>query len=152
MAINFNELPTNRFTGAAAPKVAGRYKAYIENAEMKVKKDGSGEYLNLKYKLTDADGKAAGSMYDIHSESTKAFVLWKLGRLLTACRIPLEGTMELKDIGAIIVGRTIEVDLDVEEWNGKQRYIIDTKKGECYYPCEENFMAVPEVEDDEMPF
>jgi hypothetical protein len=133
--INFSELPIeNPF---ALPK-PGVYKARITEAAMKEKQDGSGEYLNMKFALTDAYGVSAGTIYDIVSESTSDVVKYKLGRLIRACALPLTGAMELKDLGKVITNRDIVVDVKIDKDNkGNDKAVVDLFSREAYYLPEE---------------
>lgn len=135
MAICFNSLPTQKTFDAEGKtkKIeveAGIYKAKVVDAAMKQKKDGSGQYLNIRMQLTKGDGAPAGTLWDIISESSAAVCLYKLSRLLRACNIPLEGTMELEDIGKIIKGRELVVDVGPDKTG---RMGVDLFTHEAYY-------------------
>jgi hypothetical protein len=137
MAINFDSLPSNKPFSVPQP---GTYFATIETAEMKQGKDTSKPpYLNLKYKLKTADGKSAGTIFDILTESEHSLVQYKLKRFLTALGISFEGEFELKDIAKLCVGKEIIVDTKVEEGqDGKQdRAVVDVMLNEIYYPISE---------------
>lgn len=155
MAIQFDKLPTENGFQVKADV----YKAHIEEAEMRKGKDLSKPaYLSLKYSLTTHDGKKAGVMFDGQYESESQVVMYKLGRFLTACGIPLQGTMELKDIAALVLHKDIVVDTIVDESGSRPRLQVDPFGREAYYPVGqfdeiwrlahpegESFMPVPEA-------
>ena len=62
MAINFDTLPQENPFALPTP---GLYKATIDDAEMRRNKNDATKppYLNLKYKLTDMEGKSKGVMF-----------------------------------------------------------------------------------------
>lgn len=134
MAINFDSLPSNKPFSVPVP---GTYFATIETAEMKQGKDTSKPpYLNLKYKLKTADGKAAGTLFDIITESEHSLMQYKLKRFLIAIGVSFEGEFELKDISKLCVGKEIILDTKIEEGtDGKQdRAVVDLFTNEIYYP------------------
>lgn len=137
MSINFDSLPSNK--PYSIPE-AGTYYATIESAEMKRGKDATKPpYLNLKYKLKTADGKSAGSIYDIIAESEHSLMQYKLKRFLIALGISFEGEFELKDIAKLCVGKEIILDTKIEEGTeGKQsRAVVDLFTNEIYYNISE---------------
>lgn len=135
MAIQFDKLPTSNPYGLPKPDI---YKAKIVEAEMRSPKDPSKpQYLNLKYQLTDHNGYSKGSLYDIMSESESSVVQYKLGRFLTACGIPLVGSMELRDIAKLVNGKEIVVDVSIDESGNRPRAQVDIFSREAYYPVEQ---------------
>lgn len=133
MSINFSALPTSNPFSLPNP---GVYKAKIEEAEMKTPKSDATKppYLNVKLALFNKDGSKAGVLYDIFAESTASIAQFKLGRFIQACGLPLTGVMELSDIGKIVVGRTIVVDVTHDKKSEQPRAIVDVFSRECYYP------------------
>lgn len=133
MSINFSALPTSNPFSLPEP---GVYKAKIEEAEMKTPKSDATKppYLNVKLALFNKDGSKAGVLYDIFAESTASIAQFKLGRFIQACGLPLTGVMELSDIGKIVVGRTIVVDVTHDKKSEQPRAIVDVFSRECYYP------------------
>lgn len=134
MAIQFDQLPKESPFALPKPDV---YKAKIVEAEMRKKKDGSGSYLNLKYKLTDVSGKSCGTMFDIIAESDKQLVMYKIGRFVSACGIPLVGAMELQDIAKLVVNKDIAVDVSIDNSGNQPRAQVDLFNREAYYPIEQ---------------
>ena len=106
MAINFDTLPQENPFALPTP---GLYKATIDDAEMRRNKNDATKppYLNLKYKLTDMEGKSKGVMFDILSESDSPVVGYKIARFCRACGIPLQGQIELSDLAKIVKGKEI---------------------------------------------
>lgn len=132
MSIKFDSLPKQNPGGGAVKP--GLYYAHIEKTEMKQSKDKTKPpYLNLTLKLTDRDGKKAGTLFDMMSESDSAVIQYKIGRFIRACGIPLVGEMELKDIGKIVAGKDIVVDVKNDEYNGKKRAVVNLFDNEAYY-------------------
>ena len=137
MAINFDSLPSGR--PYKLPE-AGTYYATIESAEMKQGKDLSKpQYLNLKYKLKTKDGKDAGTIFDILTESEHQLMQYKLKRFLIAIGISFDGEFELKDLSKLCVGKQILVDTKVEagQNGGQDRAVVNVLKSEIYYNISE---------------
>ena len=120
--INFDQLPQESPNALPNPDI---YLAEVEEAKM-MPSDGKPDYLNLKLKLTTRDGKGAGVVYDIISESSNAVVQYKTARFIRAIGIPLTGAMELKDIAKLAQGKKIAVDVN----HSKE----STYKGKTYPP------------------
>ena len=115
MAINFDTLPQENPFALPTP---GLYKATIDDAEMRRNKNDATKppYLNLKYKLTDMEGKSKGVMFDILSESDSPVVGYKIARFCRACGIPLQGQIELSDLAKIVKGKEILVDVKIDDF------------------------------------
>lgn len=150
MAINFDALPQDNPFALPDP---GVYKATVVDAEMKQGKDLSKpEYLNLKFSLTDKEGKNCGNLYDIIAESDSSVVQYKTARFIRACGLPLTGSMELKDLAKIVKGREIALDVSHDNKNDRPRAQVDLFSREAYYLASE-FMDIymlvnPEKADD----
>lgn len=131
--INFDAIPTTN-PGGGLPK-PGVYRATIDKAEMKEPKDPSKKpYLSLTLKLRNKDESSAGTVFDILTESEAPTVLYKIGRFLRACGVPLQGAMELKDIAKLVVGKEVAVDIKIEKDNrDTDRAVVDVFSRECYY-------------------
>ena len=69
--------------------------------------------------------------------SDKPALQYKLSRFLRACRIPLIGEMELADLGRVVTGKTVYVDIKHQEntYQGKTttRAEVEIFKGDVYY-------------------
>ena len=136
--INFDSLPTT----SEYTVEADVYLAHIEKAEMRTPKpDANGnrkpDYLNLQYRLTRHNGKKAGVMFDGQYESDKQLIQYKLARFLKACKIPLQGQMELKDIATLVLNKDIVVDAVVDESGSRPKLQVDLFGREAYYPVEQ---------------
>jgi hypothetical protein len=132
--INFDSLPNDK--PYSVPK-KGTYYATIQKAELKMPQDPNKKkpYLNLTLQLKTADGKSAGKIWDIISESDHDLIRYKLQRLITALEIPITGTFELKDLTKIIVNKSLIVDVTVEEKDGRPpKGVVDIFTNEIYYP------------------
>ena len=118
---------------------AGSYYATIESAEMKQGKDTSKPmYLNLRLKLKDKEGKSAGTIFDILTESEAPLVKYKLKRFLGAIGVTFSGDFELKDLAKVCVGKEIIVDTKIEKGlNDQERAVVDATTNEVYYPLSE---------------
>lgn len=158
--INFDTLPTTSEYSVEADV----YLAHIEKAEMrKPKTEGKPMYLSLQYRLSRHNGKKAGVMFDMQFDSEKQLMQYKLARFLKACKIPLKGQMELKDIATLVLNKDIVVDTSVDETGNQPRLQVDLFGREAYYPIEQfdeiwnlahpegnEFMPVPT--DEPVPF
>lgn len=134
MAINFDTLPNDKPITGAQP---GTYYAVIEKAEMKQGKDTTKPpYLNLFLALTTKEGKPAGKIYDILSESDHEIVRFKLKRFITALNIPVTGMFELKDLTKVVVGKQLIVDI-AHDKSEPPRPQVDLFSGKAYYSLSE---------------
>ena len=171
MAINFDTLPQENPFALPEP---GLYKATIDDAEMRPNKNNATKppYLNLKYKLTDMQGKGKGTMFDIISESDSPVVGYKIARFCRACGIPLQGQIELSDLAKIVKGKEILVDVKIDDADPRYvKAVVDIFSHEAYYQVAEleslkpvffaeqqevsandDFMQVPEGNDEGVPF
>ena len=70
-------------------------------------------------------------------ESDNEVVMFKMGRFIRACGIPLQGTMELKDIAKLIQNKTIVVDVTVDTKSERPRAQVDLFTREAYYTVDE---------------
>ena len=137
MAINFDALSNSKGYNIPEP---GTYLATIESAEMKQGKDVSKPmYLNVKYKLTNKDGKSVGTIFDILTESEHQLMQYKLKRFLLAIGISFEGEFELKDISKLCVGKQLIVDVKKEDAkdNMRERAVVDLFTGDIFYNIKE---------------
>ena len=134
--INFNELPSNNPGGGIVPK--GTYIATIEVAEMKQGKDASKPpYLNLRFALTNKDGKGFGKLYDILTNSDHEVVRYKLRRFIEALEIPFEGEFTLADLTKIIKDKKLIVDITHDTRSEPHKAVVDVFTNEIFYPMSE---------------
>lgn len=156
MAIQFDTLPKEGPFALPKPDV---YKAKIVEAEMRKAKsknpDGTDKppYLNLKYQLTDHDGKGCGAIFDIIAESDSSVVMYKTGRFVSACGIPLVGAMELSDIAKLVLNKEIVVDVNHDTSGSRPRAQVDIFTREAYYPVGQfdEIYSLAHIEDDDSP-
>lgn len=104
MALNFDNIPTEKPSNNT-PIADGRYLAKITKAEIKVGKESGNQYLNVSFKIKDG-----GFVNDNYFDSDKPFNNYKIGRLLKACGVALEGDFTLNDIRKVIVNKEVLID------------------------------------------
>jgi len=117
MSIQLDGLPTSKpeSTGGNYPIIPeGKVFLKIIDAQVKQKVDGSGavinQWLNVSYE------NATGSrMWDNVFITSNPNVQYKLQRFLTACRIPLTGSLELTDLAMLVKGKEIYADIKHKE-------------------------------------
>lgn len=144
MAINFNELPSDKPAGNATVVPPGKYLAKIEKAEMKSPKntneDGTPkkDYLLLTLELTDMESnKMVGRVWDNVIESQAGLLQYKLKRLIQALQLPITGEFELKDLTKMVPGRSMLVDIALDkDLNGNDKSVVDALSGMIYYSIE----------------
>lgn len=160
MAINFDTAPDVKpAQGADIPK--GTYLAKIEAAEMKQPQDQSKpQYLSITLAITDPESNTPlGKLWDIMTESTNSYVQYKAKRLVKACGLKLSGEVELSDIGKLIVGKDIKVDITIQEDKKVdppvKRSVVDIFSADIFYPLVEEsmdeFVLEPEGTDTPAP-
>jgi hypothetical protein len=132
MAINYDSLPSVK-PESTVP--AGFYKAKIIKAEMRTSKNTGAEYLSLQYDLNNGT-QNVGKLFDMQFDSEKEFLRYKLQRFLTALRLDLRGTFELKDLCKLVNNKEIIVDVGIEEAKdgNPARNVINSFEHEIYYP------------------
>ena len=135
MAINYDSLPSVK-PDSTVP--AGFYKATIIKAEMRKSKNTGAEYLSLQYDLNNGT-QNVGKLYDMQFDSEKEFLRYKLQRFLTALRLDLRGTFELKDLCKLVNNKQLIVDVGIEEAKdgNPARNTINSFEHEIYYPINE---------------
>ena len=133
MAINFDALPNERQNGNNV--VPGIYKFEIIKAEMRPAYNAEDpDYLGLNMKLSTLDGKMAGFLNDKVVENPKPAVGYKIKRLIRACGVELEGSVELKDLGKVLVGCKGFVDVtEFTPEGGSPITIVNLFEHDCYY-------------------
>lgn len=137
MAINFDKLPTER--SSANIVAPGIYKFEIIKAEMRPAYDAADpDFLGINMKLTTLDNKVAGFLNDKIVENPKPQVGYKIQRLIRATGLELEGTVELKDIGKLLVGCKGFVDVTTFTTpEGREISIVNLFDHDCYYSKKE---------------
>lgn len=135
MAINYDALPS---TKPSATVPAGFYKATIIKCEMRTSKSTGNSYLSVLYNLNNGK-EDVGKLYDMQFDSEKEFLRYKLQRFLTALRLDLKGTFELKDLCKLINNKQLVVDITVEpaKDGNPERNAINSFDHEIYYSINE---------------
>ena len=106
MAIYFDKLPTDKPSSAVEP---GRYNGTVFKSEMVTSKSGN-ENLKVTFKLDEG-----GFVNEFYQESEIPFIQYKIGRLLEATKVKLEGEGSLKDIAKVIANRKVMIDVGVND-------------------------------------
>lgn len=106
--IQFNSLPKDKPSQNTIKN--GRYTATVFKCEMRTGKDTGTEYLNVSF-LCDGGGFVNENYFD----SNKPFLQYKLGQLLKACQVTLEGEGTLKDVAKVIKGKKVIIDVVVND-------------------------------------
>ncbi|MBQ4030123.1 MAG: hypothetical protein II625_00080 [Bacilli bacterium] len=110
---------------------------------MRTGKDTGTEYLNVSFLL---DG--GGFVNENYFDSDKQFLQFKLGQLLKACKVTLEGEGTLKDVAKVIKGKKVIVDVVV---NDKGYGALDyTGNNDGIYPVDTPSVSEADVETPEV--
>lgn len=140
MPIHLDQLPSERPEANFKLLDAGTYEFVIEKAEIKVSNNGN-EYMQVTLVTDDGDKLWDNIMY-----TDNPHVQFKFTRFLRACKVPLQGSLEFKDIKVLVEGARVKADVIQEEQtykgNTQTRNIIDLFNGDCYYPIDDE-EAVP---------
>jgi len=105
--IQFNALPKDKPSQNTVKN--GRYTATVFKCEMRTSKETKNEYLNVSF-LCDG-----GFVNENYFDSDKPFLQFKLGQLLKACNVTLEGEGTLKDVAKVIKGKKVIIDVVVND-------------------------------------
>lgn len=122
MGINFDKLPTTKPNQNATIN-PGRYLVKVTKAEMVERATGE-PYLRVTFVTQNKETFSENFFND-----TKPFILYKLGRLLHATDIVLEGEGTLKDVGKLIIGKKAIVDVIVNDKGYANLDFSDKKEG-----------------------
>ena len=133
MAINYDALPSTKPQNVLP---AGYYQATIVKAEMKKSKNTGNDYLSIQYDLNNGAG-ITGKLFDLQMESEKEFLRYKLQRFLTALKLNLSGSFELRDLCKLINGKKLIVDVSVEDTDQGKRNAVNSFEHEIYYSINE---------------
>lgn len=129
MALNFDNIPKEKPSNNT-PVEDGRYLAKIIKAEMRVGKESGNEYLAVSFKI-----QQGGFVNENFFDSDKPFNNYKIGRLLNACGVKLEGDFTLNDIRKVIVNKDVLIDATS---NDRGYGVLDfTGNNEGIYPTNE---------------
>lgn len=122
MAINFDALPKDKPNGNSTV-TEGRHLAQVFKAEMTTSKEGN-KYLRVTFKTKDG-----GFVSENYFDSDKPFLQYKLGRLLKATKVVLEGTGTLEDIAKVIRDKKVTIDVVVNDRGYGGLDYSDNKEG-----------------------
>jgi hypothetical protein len=144
MGINIDTLPDANSNPNLAVK-PGYYKFEITKAEISIPKDPNKKpNLLMSLALTDADGKKAGQILERIYDSEAQCFAYKNARFFRATEIKgLKGTVELKDLVKIVVGRKgaceiiNEQDSRFPEDKTKVQAKVATFGSECYWTIDQ---------------
>lgn len=107
--IIFDKLPSkNPSTGSSIEP--GRYLAQVSKAEIKQSTNSKEDYLKVTF-ITQDKKFVSENYFDRDND----FLRWKLGRLVNATNITLEGAGTLKDLTKLLVGRKVTIDVTVND-------------------------------------
>jgi len=136
MAINFDAIPQQRDgAGTFDLPAPGFHHATIEDAV--VKPGDKGDFIQLTLKLANNS-----KVWDnIFPNSQNANILYKVGRLVRACKLPLSGNIELPDFANLLKGRKLVVDIHIKPntYNGvtKDKAEVNMFGNDIFYTPEE---------------
>lgn len=122
MSIQFDKLPQAKPNQNATVN-PGRYLVKITKAEMVERKEASA-YLRVTFTTQNKE-----TFSENFFEDNKPFLQYKIGRLLKATDVVLEGEGSLKDIGKLIVNKKAIVDIDVNDKGYANLDFSDNKEG-----------------------
>lgn len=120
--IQFDALPTSKPNQNATIN-PGRYTVKITKAEM-VERAEASAYLRVTFATAKKE-----TFSENFFEDNKPFLLYKIGRLLKATGVVVEGEGSLKDIGKLIVNKKAIVDVDVNDKGYANLDFSDNKEG-----------------------
>lgn len=112
-AINLEDLPESNNTGEFQPLPAGWYSATINKAELKATKDGTGQYIAIRYDITGPthQGRVVFGNVNIRNKSEKAEEIGRaqLGDIMRAL-----GLKQVSDTDQL-VGGSLQIKLEIKE-------------------------------------
>ena len=137
MAIYFDKLPTDKPSSAVEP---GKYTGTVMKAEMVTSKAGN-DNLKITFKLDEG-----GFVNEFYQESEIPFIQYKIGRLLEATKVKLEGEGTLKDIAKVVMNRKVQIDVGV---NDRGYNVVDySGENQGLYPVAKESEKVEETNSD----
>lgn len=140
MALNFDALPTDKPSNSTSVQ-PGKHNAVVFKTEMRISKTTNQEYLNVSFKCDDG-----GFVNENYFDSDKPFILYKLNRLLKACKVQLAGQGTLRDVAKVIMNKHVTIDVVL---NDKGYGTLDYSDGnEGIYPMDEPTAPNVNLDDD----
>lgn len=107
--IQFDKLPTDK-PSQNASIVAGRHLVKITGAKILKAASSGNEYLSVRFETKDKQ-----SMLEGFHTGDKPFLQYKIGRLLRACNIKLEGEGTLNDIAKLLPNKKAIIDVEIND-------------------------------------
>lgn len=105
MAIQFDNLPKEK-PGKVTP---GRFLTTITKVENTISQAGN-ENLVVHFQTTEGD-----TIKEWFQDLPSKFVQYKLQRLLTATKVTLTGQGTLKDVGKVVLGKKVLIDVGLND-------------------------------------
>jgi hypothetical protein len=129
-AINLEDLPESTGDGEFKPLPAGWYNSTINKAELKATKDGTGQYIAIRYDITGPthQGRVVFGNVNIRNKSEKAEEIGRaqLGDIMRAL-----GLKQVTDTDQLIGGALqIKLDIKTDEQYGTRNEVKGYKAAE----------------------
>lgn len=132
MPIQLDALPKERPSGSFSLVPEGNHLAKIESTSVKTSAAGN-EYLEI---VLNFEGQ--GKIWDRIMASDSPYVQYKLQRFLSACNVPMVGQLTFQDLGTLVQGKQLYVDIvhKEDEYKGETRTKaeVDIFTEDIYYP------------------
>jgi hypothetical protein len=141
MPIDFDRMPTENPTSALIPP--GFYKAVVKDAKMGVAKSSGNPQLTVRFDLFDILGRKAGTLFDRFQESDKPLLMFKLNRFVMGLGLTFKGSVELKDIGKVAIGRQCALEIEHQQDSrfkddpSKKQAAVRVFGSDAYWPISE---------------
>lgn len=150
--INFDSLPQEAPLQEFVP---GRYPVTVAEVEIGLSKSSQVKQMVVTFKIEGTNMTTR----EYYQDSNKAFMGYKLGRLVNALKLQLQGaSLELEDLAKLIrKGSTCEAYLDKNDKGYPQLSYKDKDKSWGLYPDTDKVDANPVAEalnisSDDLPF
>lgn len=138
MAIILDGLPSERpeGTGNNFP-IIPEGKQFLKILEANKKENANNEWLEIVY-----SNSTGSRLYDRLFVTSNPHVQYKLQRFLTACAIPLTGSLELTDLAMLVKGKELYTDVVHKENDyydpPRTQAEIDIFAGDIFYRVEDS--------------
>lgn len=142
-AINLDDLPESSGDGEFKPLPAGWYSATINKAELKPTKDGTGQYIAIRYDITGPthQGRVVFGNVNIRNKSEKAEEIGRaqLGDIMRAI-----GLKQVSDTDQLIGGSLqIKLDIKTDEQYGTRNEVKGFKTSGDAMPIAASISSFP---------
>ena len=137
MAIQLDGLPKDKPAGNDNKfPLVPEGKQFLKILSAEVKSNENNKWLNVTF-----ENSTGSRMYDRVFVTTNQHVQYKLQRFLTACAIPLTGSLELEDLAMLVKGKELYADVTHKENDyydpPKTQSEIDIFTGDIFYRVED---------------